>query len=117
MISGRFAFVAVLTAAVVAGCITYFLVPVPPQVEPLRRTALPPAPLPPAPLPPKPNWEAPEAKAMDAVDQPGTKDKRVAAFEKAAEAILRRPTSAGAFAEERPIAGSIPLPRKRPIPR
>ena len=112
MISWRFAVLAVLTAAVVAGCITYFVAPVPPQAEPVRRTALPPAP-----QPPKPNWEEPQAKARDAVDQLGSEDKRVAAFEQAAEAILRRPTSAGAFAEERPITGSIPLPRKRPIPR
>jgi hypothetical protein len=112
MISWRLAILAVLTAAVVAGCITYFVAPVPPRVEPVRRTALPPAP-----QPPKPNWEATVAKAMDAVDQPATIDKRVTAFEKAAEAILRRPTSAGAFAEEQAIGGSIPLPRKRPTPR
>jgi hypothetical protein len=112
MISWRFALLAVLTAAVVAGCITYFVVPVPPPVEPVRPTALPPAP-----QPPKPNWEAPAAKASDAIDQPGPKDKRVAAFEQAADAILRRATSARAFAEERPITGPIPLPRKRPIPR
>jgi len=112
MTSWRFAVLAVLTAAVVAGCITYFVVPVPPQVKPALQTALPPAP-----QPPKPNWEAPETKARAAVDQPGANDKRVAAFEQAVEAILRRPSSAGAFAEERPVPGPIPLPRKRPIPR
>ena len=112
MISWRLAIPAVLTAAVVAGCITYFAIPVPPQGEPVLRTQLPPAP-----QPPKPNWEASESKIMSTVERPSPKDRAVAAFEQAAEAILKRPTSAGAFAEDLPITGPIPLPRKRPIPR
>ena len=112
MITLRLAIPAVLAAAAVAGCITYFAIPIPPQVEPVRRT-----PLPPAPPPQKLNLAAPEAKAAGAAEQPNAKEKGVAAFEQAAEAILRRPAYAGAFAEERPITGPIPLPRKRPIPR
>ena len=112
MISLRLAIPAVLVAAIVAGCITHFVIPVPPQVETVRLTALPPPP-----HPPKPDWKA-EVKAMTTVEQPSAKDKSVAAFEQAAEGILRRlPSSAAAFTNERAITGPIPLPRKRPIPR
>ena len=112
MIPWRLAIFAVLTAAVVAGCITYFVLPAPSPVEPVRR-----AELPPAPLPPKPNWKVLEAKAMKAVEDLAAQRKAVADFERSAEAILGNAASAQAFAEERPIPGPIPLPRKRPIPR
>jgi hypothetical protein len=112
MIPWRLAIPAVLTAAAVAGCITYFVIPVPPPVEPVRQTELPPAP-----RPPKPNWETHDVQATNAVEELGAKGKAVTDFERAAENILRRAASARAFAEERHIPEPVPLPRKRPIPR
>ena len=50
---------------------------------------------------------------------PTEEEVAAAIFRKAAEEILRRApnTSASAFADDLPIAGRIPLPRKRPIGR
>jgi hypothetical protein len=94
MISLRLAVPAVLVAAAVAGCFTYFFTP-PPPVEADQR------------LPPT----SPDTKGPDT----GTR-KATAAFERSAAAILRELPGAQASAGE-PIAGHIPLPKKRPIPR
>jgi hypothetical protein len=93
MISLRLAVPAVLVAAVVAGCFTYFVTP-PPPVEADQR------------LPPT----SPDTKGPDT-------GIRKAAFERAAAAILRELPNAQASSGERSIAGHIPLPKKRPIPR
>jgi hypothetical protein len=45
-------------------------------------------------------------------------EKAVAAFQRAADAILKRAENLQASApKELPIKGKIPLPKKRPIPR
>ena len=105
MVTLRFALPAVLAAAVAAGCFSYFAVP-PARVESGVR-------LPPAVL----YSTGPDPQASD---RPPTPDERAAAaFEKAAEEILRRApnTRASAGSEELPITGPIPLPRRRPIAR
>jgi hypothetical protein len=95
MISLRLAVPAVLLAAALAGCITYFVNP-PPRTEVDQR-------LPPS-LPP--------------IDQrPSAQEQAPAAFERAAAAIIRRAAYAQAAANEQPIAGHIPLPKRRPLPR
>jgi hypothetical protein len=107
MIGLRLAVAAVLAAAVVAGCITYFLIPaVPPPVEPGRR------------LPPTLINVTGRLDPETSLERPVTNDHREA-FERAAEAILRRAQHATAAAgSDKPlIAGPVPLPRPRPLPR
>jgi hypothetical protein len=96
MISLRLAVPAVLVAAAVAGCFTYFVTP-PPPVE----------------------AEGPGAGTRTNINQrPNAEGQATAAaFERAAAAILRELPDAQASAGERSIAGHIPLPKKRPIPR
>jgi hypothetical protein len=95
MISLRLAVPAVLVAAAVAGCFTYFVTPPPPI----------------------------EAEGLDTgtrtnINQrPSAGGQATIAFERAAAAILRELPDAQASAGERSIAGHIPLPKKRPIPR
>ena len=106
MISLRLVVPAVLGAAAVAGCVTYFIAPSP-RVEADQR-------VPQAPL----NLPAPGSEVSKGIAQhPSAKEKGVAAFEKAADAILKRAAYGAASAGERPITGPIPLPRRRPIPR
>jgi hypothetical protein len=108
MVTLRFAIPAILAAAAVAGCISYF-VTTPERVEADLR-------LPPAVL----YSLAPDTRASTRIDQPpNANEQAAAAFQKAAEAILRRApnTRASAGSDERPIAGPIPLPKKRPIAR
>jgi len=108
MISLREAIPAVLAAAAVAGCITYFSTPAPPQpVEADLRLP-----------PPASNVVGHPVSGMSTnVQRPHTEDHNIAAFERAAEAILKRAQNAKASADERLFTGRIPLPRKRPIPR
>ncbi|SDS26881.1 hypothetical protein SAMN05444158_1534 [Bradyrhizobium canariense] len=47
----------------------------------------------------------------------GAEELAAAAFQQAADAILKRAPDALADADERQITGHIPLPKKRPIPR
>jgi outer membrane PBP1 activator LpoA protein len=97
MISLRLAVPAVLLAAALAGCFTYFVNPSPP-VEADQR------------LPP--------SLSPTNIDQhPAAKEQAAAAFERAAAAIIRRAEYAQASANEPPITGHIPLPRRRPLPR
>ncbi len=101
MITLRLAVPAVLAAAAVAGCFTYFATPPPARVEADQR------------LPPTvPNLRGPDTTASTSIDQrPGAEEKAAAAYREAVEAIL----SAGA--DEPPITGPIPLPKRRPITR
>ena len=101
MISSRLVVPGVLLAAAAAGCFTYFIVP-PPQVEADQRL-----------LPTVPHTRAPTN-----IDQrPSAKEEAAAAFQQAAAAILRPLPNALASADETPIIGHIPLPKKRPTPR
>jgi hypothetical protein len=106
MISLRLAVPAVLVAAAVAGCFTYFVTP-PPPVEADQR------------LPPtSPDTKGPDTRTRTNINQrPSAEGQATAAFERAAAAILRELPDAQASAGERSIAGHIPLPKKRPIPR
>jgi hypothetical protein len=108
MVTLRFAVPAILAAASVAGCFSYF-VATPERVEADGR-------LPPAVL----YSTGPNTRASTRTDQPLNADERAAAaFQKAAEAILRRAPNvrASAGADEPPITGPIPLPKRRPITR
>jgi hypothetical protein len=106
MVTLRFAVPAILAAAAVAGCFSHF-VATPKRVEADVR-------LPPAVL----YSTGPNTRASTRTDQPLNADERAAAaFQKAAEAILRRAPNARASADEPPIPGPIPLPKRRPITR
>jgi hypothetical protein len=104
MISLRFAVPAVLVAAALAGCFTYFVAPLP-QIEADKislqsRQAL-----------------APDMGTPTKFDQRLSAEKSGDAFGQAADAILTQAPNAQASADELPIAGHIPLPKRRPIPR
>ena len=110
MISWRLAVPAILGAAGLAGCFTYFVAP---------------------PLPVEANQQLPPAGQrleadMDTptnIDQRPSTRERVIAFELAAEAILKQATAdakvqeAFARTDKPAIIVHIPLPKKRPIPR
>jgi hypothetical protein len=61
-----------------------------------------------------PDFEGEAALRSDTAEQ-----QAAAAFERAAETILKRlpDAQASAGADEPPITGHIPLPKRRPIPR
>jgi hypothetical protein len=105
MIKLRLAIPAVLVAAVLAGCFTYFVTP-PPPVEAAQR-------LPPT-VPDKP---IPDTGTLTIVRQRPSAEEQTAAFQQAAKAILKLAPNAQASADEPPITGHIPLPKRRPIPR
>ena len=103
MIGLRLAVPAVLAAAAVAGWFTYFAIPA--QVE----ERLPPT---------VPNLATPATKASTGVDQISKAEVKAAeAYLEAAKAILRRAPDARASigADEPPITGPIPLPKRRPV--
>jgi len=105
MVTLRFAIPAVLIAAAVAACFSVFVVH--PRVEIDLR-------LPPAVL----HSTESNAQSSTRLDRPPSSDEQAAAaFQKAAEEILRRApnTRASAGSNELPITGPIPLPRRRPI--
>jgi hypothetical protein len=109
MVTLRFAVPAILAAAAAAGCFTYFITPSPARVEADQR-------LPPAVL----YSRGPDTTASIRIDQrPSADEKAAAAYQKAAEAILRRAPNvrASAGGDEPPITGPIPLPKRRPITR
>ena len=100
---------AVLAAVILAACFTH-LVSRSPPVEADRR------------LPPTvfDMTSRPDSQTPASIDQGrNAEDHAVAAFQRAAEAILKRAPNAqaSAGANEPPIAGHIPLPKRRPIPR
>ena len=110
MISLRLAVPAVLVAAAVAGCFTYFVTPPPPPrvVEADQR------------LPPTvPDMTATDTGTPTNIDQRPSAEEQAAAFRQAAEAIQKQAPDAQASTgtDEPPITGHIPLPKKRPIPR
>ena len=105
MFSLRLAIPVVLFAAIVAACLTYFVtLPLPLPVE-ADRPAIPP-------LPSRVLETAAPKKLTD------DEEKTVAAFQRAADVILKRAENLqAAVTPDLPIRGRIPLPRKRPIPR
>ena len=105
MIPLRLIVPAVLAASAATGCISYFVTPLA-QVETDER------------LPPTlPNVIGPTTVASTSIDQrTSEEEKAAAAFQQAAEAILRRAPNTRA-SDQPPITGHIPLPRRRPIPR
>lgn len=105
MIRLRLAVPAVLAAAAVAGCLTYFVAPT------ARVEADHPSP------PIAPELTVPDAGASTTIDHPPNAEEKAAqAYREAAEAILRRAPNARASAgiDEQPISGHIPLPKRRP---
>ncbi len=106
MISWRFAVLAVLVAAAVAGCITYFATPARPQLIETERS------------PPTVPTVAvrPEPEVSTNIQHPRTED-QITTYQRAADAILKRAQNAKASADEPLFIRRIPLPRKRPIPR
>jgi hypothetical protein len=107
MISLRLAVPAVLVAAAVAGCITYFVTLAPPKpVEADQRLQ-----------PTVPNVTGrPDSRISTNIRRPSTED-HIDAFERAAEAILKRAQNAKASADKPLVTGPIPLPMSRPILR
>jgi hypothetical protein len=105
MISLRPAVLAVLVAAAFAGCLTYFVTPSPRvDVDPLLPATV-------------PDMKShPDAGTPTSTDQRRSAKKQVSAFERAAEAILKRASYAEASASTA-ITGHVPLPKRRPIPR
>jgi hypothetical protein len=106
MIRWRLPVSAILGATVVAGCIVYIVARVPSHhVEADRR-------------------QSPAARrvidrhdaAMPMNIQPAIREDHVTAYQRAAEAILKRAQNATAFADM-PLTGRIPLPRRRPPQR
>jgi hypothetical protein len=107
MISLRLAVPGVLVAAAATGCFTYFVTPTPQEVEVDQQSP-----------PTMPDMKSPHTGTTTNIDQrPSAEAKVVAAFQEAAAAILRPLPNALASADEPPITGHIPLPKKRPIPR
>jgi hypothetical protein len=108
MISWRLIVPAVLVAAAIAGCLTYFVTPSPP-VEAIQR------------LPPtSPVMKGPDRATQTNVDQHSSAEEEAkAVFERAAAAILRQApdSQASAGVSEPPTAEHIPLPKRRPLPR
>ena len=109
MIGSHLVISAVLTAAALAGCFAYLLRP------PLASVA----------VDQQPHlgtltFSGPDATALIGPDrQPVENEKAAMAYLEAAQAILRRALTAqaSASADELPIMGRIPLPKRRPIPR
>jgi hypothetical protein len=108
MISLRLAVPAVLVAAALAGCITYFVVPAALLAEADMR------------LPPTGPDSIGRHDAEISNFQRSNTEADIAAFQQAAAAILKRAQNARASvgSDEQPvITGPVPLPKKRPIPR
>jgi hypothetical protein len=108
MIRLRFAVLAILAAAAFAGCLTYFVMPLAQLDTDHRLQAS------------VPTFTArTEPVARDTGRHPAAEEQAAAAFERAAKTILNRLPDALAYAgaDEPPITGHIPLPKRRPIPR
>ena len=106
MIGLRLAVPAVLAAAAVAGWFANFATPAPVEERlPPARSQL---------------TNHPDTKASTSIDQLSNAEVKAAeAYLEAAKAILRRAPDARASigADEPPIPGPIPLPKRRPITR
>src|SRR5258705_9005239 len=98
---------AVLAPAAGGGCITYFVPPAPPQQVEADQL-----------LPPTvPNvTDRPDSAISTNIRRPTT-DEHIDAFERAAEAILKRAQNAKASADKPLVTGPFPLPKPRPILR
>jgi uncharacterized membrane protein len=105
MITLRLVVPVVLVAAAVAGWFTYFVSPSPP-VKGDQRSPL-----------TAPDMAVPYTERPANLDQLPRTEEQAAAFQQAAEEILKRARNARASADEPPITGHIPLPRRRPIER
>lgn len=107
MVSLRLAVPMVIVAAVVAACLTYLIAP--------------PAPVDADRVPPTASSAGVQGAAvlMRTGRLSNDEEKAVAAFRRAADAILKRAENlqASAAPNALPITGKIPLPRRRPIPR
>jgi len=115
MVTLRFAVPAILATAAAAGCFSYFvIVSLPARFEADARlldVRLRPAVL---------YSPSPSERASTQIDQPPNADELAsAAFQKAAEEILRRApdTRASVGTDELPLKAPIPLPRRRPTAR
>jgi hypothetical protein len=108
MIRLRFVVLAILTAGIFAGCLTYFVMPLA-QLDTDHRLQ--------ASVPTFAARTEPVAKNADR--HPAAEEQAAAAFERAAKTILNRLPEALAYAgaDEPPITGRIPLPKRRPISR
>jgi hypothetical protein len=111
MIRLRFAALAILVAAAFAGSFTYFVMPSA-RVDTYQR---PPVTLPSLTVRTEPL--APDIGQHLAAEQQA--QQAAAAFERAAKTILNKLPEALAYAgaDEPPVTGHIPLPKRRPIPR
>jgi hypothetical protein len=109
MISWRFAVLTVLVPVAAAGCITYFATPAPPRpIEADQRS------------PPTAAAAIATARSDSGVSrniQPLSTDDDITAYQRAADAILKRAQNAKASADEPLFTGRIPLPKRRPVPR
>jgi hypothetical protein len=108
VISLRLVIPAALVAAAVAGCFTYFVIGQP-AVEADQRF-----------LPTSPDMKGTETAPPVNMNQLlSAEEQAVAAFQRTAAAILRKLPDAQASAggNDPPIAGRIPLPKRRPITR
>jgi hypothetical protein len=108
MISLRLTVSAVLAAAVTAGCFIYLISP-PLLVEADHRSP-----------PTVPNFDVQHTAISTRMDRlTDDEEKAVAAFQQAADAILRSAANTRAFAatDELPVSGKVPLPKRRPIAR
>ena len=99
---------AILTAAAFAGCLTYFVMPLAQLDTDYRLQSSVPT-----------SAARSEPVARDTGRHLAAEEQAAAAFEQAAKKILKRLPDALAFAgaDEPPITGRIPLPKRRPIPR
>jgi hypothetical protein len=109
MISLRLTVLSVLVAAAFAASLTYFITPLAPVDTDPRRSA----------TMPTLTGRIEALPTTNIGQHPTAKQEAAAAFERAAETILKRlpDVRASAGADESPIAGHIPLPKRRPIPR
>jgi hypothetical protein len=107
MISWRLIVPAVLVAAAIAGCLTYFVAPSPP-VEAVQRLS-----------PTSPDIKGADTGTRTIIDQRSrVEEEAKAVFERAAAAILRQAPDLQASAGSEPsTAEQIPLPKRRPLPR
>jgi hypothetical protein len=107
MISWRVGVPAILVAAAVAACITYFATPAPPQrIEADQRS-----------LPTGSIAAAPDYSEVSKNIQPPSTEGDITAYQRAAEAILKRALDTKASADEPVVTGPVPLPKRRPLPR
>jgi hypothetical protein len=105
VINLRLAVPAILAAAAVAACFTYFVSP-PAPIEADKVRSIPPNLI-----------DRSDTMASINIDpRPSAETEAAAAYRQAAEAILRRASNARADAgADEPITGLIPLPKRRPI--